>query len=268
MDAVSVVSHLKSLAAEPRNRAGIVSDKSCLAGLILLLSHQDGAVVEGAVQTIRYLCENTNHCEIMRCELGMMVSLENIINRGDVDNHIKLLAQTVYMLLSASVQMYTPEQKIYKSKPQFFITSSNKRAKTITLHIHGLDNLDRKSLCEEALLKVKGVISFTFQIALRRCTVRVKPELATECLTSAIAETKVLKAQQVIKNESGNEVYLPMPNESIPVEKNSCLPDYLPEEESPQKDVEKALARPASKEENSGSWFNAAANFLSKTFYW
>lgn len=59
-----------------------------------------------------------------------------------------------------------------------------------------------------------------------------------------------------------------MPSESIPVEKNSCLPDYLPEEESPQKDVEKALARPAPKEENSGSWFNAAANFLSKTFYW
>ncbi|CAI9619182.1 unnamed protein product, partial [Staurois parvus] len=98
------------------------------------------------------------------------------------------------MLLSASVQMYTPEQKSCKSNPQFFITSSNKRAKTITLHIHGLDDLDRKSMCEEALLKVKGVISFTFQIALRRCTVRVKPELATECLTSAIAETKVLKA--------------------------------------------------------------------------
>ncbi|XP_018412433.1 PREDICTED: armadillo repeat-containing protein 1-like [Nanorana parkeri] len=174
MDAVSVVSHLRSLASEPRNRAGIVNDKSCLAGLILLLSHQDPNVVEGALQTICYLCENAHHCEIMRHELGMMVSLENI----------------------------------------------------------------RSS------------------------------QVKKKCLTSAIAETKVLKAQQVIKNESGKEVYLPMPSVSLPVEKNSCLPDYLPEEESPQKDIEKALARPALKEENSGSWFNAAANFLSKTFYW
>lgn len=31
-----------------------------------------------------------------------------------------------------------------------------------------------------------------------------------QCLTSAIAETKVLKAQQVIKNESGNEVWFVM----------------------------------------------------------
>lgn len=59
-----------------------------------------------------------------------------------------------------------------------------------------------------------------------------------------------------------------MPTTSLPVEKNSCLPDYLPEEESPQKDVEKVITRPTTKEENSASWFNAAANFLSKTFYW
>ncbi|XP_072265036.1 armadillo repeat-containing protein 1-like [Pyxicephalus adspersus] len=267
MDAESVVRHLKDLASEPRNRAGIINDKSCLAGLILLLSHHDAAVVRGALQAIHYLCDSDHHCEIMRHELGMMVSLENIRNRCDIDNHIKLLAQTVYMFLGGSVQMQTPE-KSGKSKPQFFISSSNKRAKTITLHIHGLDDLARKSLCEEALLKVKGVISFTFQIAMRRCTVRVKPELATECLTSAIAETKVLKAQQVIKNELGNEVYLPIASKIHQVEPNACLPDYLPEEESPQKDVEKAVTRPASKEENSGSWFNAAANFLSKTFYW
>lgn len=50
MDAVCVVAHLRSLAAEPRNRAAIVNDKSCLAGLILLVGHKDVAVVEGAVQ--------------------------------------------------------------------------------------------------------------------------------------------------------------------------------------------------------------------------
>ncbi|XP_075059274.1 armadillo repeat-containing protein 1-like isoform X1 [Mixophyes fleayi] len=270
MDALSVVAHLRILASNPQNRTSIVREKSCLAGLILFLSHQDTSVVECALQTIRYLCENPNHREIMKRELGMMVSLENIRKRCDARTHIKLLAQTIYVLLSAPIQLHTSETKSIINKPQFFISSSNKRAKTIMLHIHGLDDLERKSLCEEVLLKVKGVISFTFQIARRRCTVRVKPDLATESLTSAIAETKVMKAQQVIKHESGNEVYLPLQNmEAYPiVEKNLCLPDYFPEDESPQKGLEKAVTRPVSKDENSGSWFNTAANFLSKTFYW
>lgn len=39
---------------------------------------------------------------------------------------------------------------------------------------------DRRGVCEEALLKVKGVISFTFQMAIKRCTVRVRADLPTE----------------------------------------------------------------------------------------
>lgn len=37
-------------------------------------------------------------------------------------------------------------------------------------------------MCEEALLRVKGVISFTFQMALKRCTVRIRADLPTEVL--------------------------------------------------------------------------------------
>ncbi|KAG9493465.1 armadillo repeat-containing protein 1-like [Eleutherodactylus coqui] len=266
MDAKSVVTHLRNLASDPQNRFSIVRDRSCLAGLILFLSHQDLHVVEAALQTIHYLSENPNHCEVMRRELGMMASLENIKN-SDFSNRIKLLAQRIYMSLNEPFPLHTPEAK-NKQNLQFFISSANKTAKTVTLHIHGLDDLERKSLCEEALLKVKGVISFTFQLAIRRCTVRVKPDLATECLTSAIAKTKVLKVQQVLNNECGKEVYVPLPSMNNQVEESQYLPEYLPEEESPQKDTDKALARTASKDETRGSWLNTAASFLSKTFYW
>ncbi|XP_053565129.1 armadillo repeat-containing protein 1 [Bombina bombina] len=268
MDAVSVVMHLRELALDPQNRPTIVNDKSCIAGLILFLSHNDPRVVESALETIHCLCGNRTHCEIMRNELGMMMSLENIINRCERAENIRLLAQSIHTLLNVPVHMCTPEANNRKNISQFFITSCNKRAKTITLHIHGLDNMEKKTLCEEALLKVKGVISFTFHLAIRRCTVRVKPDLATECITSAIAETNVLMAQQVIQNESGKEVYVPLPKTNIAVEHNSRLPDYLPEEESPQKDLEKAVAQIGTKDKNHGGWINAAANFLTKTFYW
>lgn len=39
---------------------------------------------------------------------------------------------------------------------------------------------DERGVCEEALLRVKGVISFTFQMALKRCTVRIRADLPTE----------------------------------------------------------------------------------------
>ena len=39
----------------------------------------------------------------------------------------------------------------------------------MVLHIDGLDDMSRRNLCEVALLKIKGIISFTFQMAVQRC---------------------------------------------------------------------------------------------------
>ncbi|XP_036419787.1 armadillo repeat-containing protein 1-like isoform X2 [Colossoma macropomum] len=127
---------------------------------------------------------------------------------------------------------------------------------------------DQRGVCEEALLKVKGVISFTFQMALKRCTVRVRADLPTESLASAIAATKVLSVQQVVKNESGEEVLIPLGTTGMKVEENSHLPDYLPEDESPEKETDRAVSRTTAKQDSSGSWLNTAASFLTKTFYW
>lgn len=53
------------------------------------------------------------------------------------------------------------------------------------------------------------------------------------------------------------------------VQQNSALPDYLPEEEeSPEREVDRAISRTTAKEDVNGSWLNAAASFLTKTFYW
>lgn len=63
-----------------------------------------------------------------------------------------------------------------------------------------------RKLCEEELLKIKGVISFTFVMNKSRCIIRCKVELSPETLCDAINNTKVLSAQQVVKNERGEEV--------------------------------------------------------------
>ncbi|XP_031726184.1 armadillo repeat containing 1, like isoform X1 [Anarrhichthys ocellatus] len=264
MDALSVVSQLRDLASEPQNREMIVQDQGCLPGLVLFLDHQNPDVLFATVQTLRYLAELTPNISTMKNELGMMVSLEDLIGREGLSVDITALAQELFGILSAPVPRIPESRK----KSQFFINSTHKKAKSVTLHIQGLDSTDQRGLCEEALLKVKGVISFTFQMASKRCTVRIRSDLPTESLASAIAATKVLSAQQVVKNEAGEEVFILLDQSGVEVQQNSALPDYLPEEESPEREVDRAISRTTAKEDSSGSWLSSAASFLTKTFYW
>lgn len=189
-------------------------------------------------------------------------------HRSTTPGETKLLASEIYELLqtSSNAESEAPEEPVSsRRKAQFFLGSSNKRAKTVVLHIEGLDdpvggnrvpafttpaglflrvgvNLSsgsfgavlqsRRGLCEEALLKIRGVISFTFQMTVRRCIVRIRSDLkaevrppsfpslfrcsnsssslpldaAPQALASAIASTQVMKAQQVVKGENGDEV--------------------------------------------------------------
>uniref|UniRef100_A0A3P9MEF1 Armadillo repeat-containing protein 1 n=1 Tax=Oryzias latipes TaxID=8090 RepID=A0A3P9MEF1_ORYLA len=270
-DALAVVNQLRDLAADPMNRQAIVQDQGCLPGLILFLDHPNPQVVYSALLAIRYLAECRANREKLRGELGMMLSLQNIMQKSTTPGETKLLASEIYELLqAASATDSEPAGAAVSSrrKAQFFLGSSNKRAKTVVLQIDGLDDSSRRSLCEEALLKIRGVISFTFQMAVKRCIVRIRSDLKAEALGSAIASTQVMKAQQVVKTENGDEVLVPFAEDgSVAVERNEDLPEYLPEDESPSQEPDKAVTRIGSSQDGA-SWLGAAANFLSRSFYW
>lgn len=50
------------------------------------------------------------------------------------------------------------------------------------------------------------MISFTFDMAKSRCIVRARSDTTAESICDAINKTKVLTAQQIVKNERGEEV--------------------------------------------------------------
>ncbi|XP_059390815.1 armadillo repeat-containing protein 1-like [Carassius carassius] len=269
-DALAVVNQLRDLAADPLNRQAIVEDQGCLSGLILFFDHPNPQVVYSALLAVRYLAECRSNREKMKGELGMMLSLQNIMQKGTSPGETKLLASEIYEILqtSSSTEAEQAEAASCRKKAQFFLGSTNKRAKTVVLQIDGLDDSAQRSLCEEALLKIKGVISFTFQMAVKRCVVRIRSDLKAEALGTAIASTKVMKAQQVVKGEDGSEIVIPFQGDSdVVVEQNIKLPDYLPEDESPSQEQHKAVTRLGSMQDGA-SWLSTAANFLSRSFYW
>ncbi|CAL8368245.1 unnamed protein product [Boreogadus saida] len=270
-EALLVVNQLRDLAADPMNRRAIVQDQGCLPGLILFLDHPNPQVVYSALLALRYLAECRANREKMEGELGMMLSLQNVIQKSTTPGETKLLASEVYELLQASSGPESDRAEGAPSgrrKAQFFLGSTNKRAKTVVLHIDGLDDSSRRTLCEEALLKIRGVISFTFQMAVKRCIVRIRSDLKAEALASAIASTEVLTAQQVVKGENGQEILIPFTEDgSLQVEQNVDLPDYLPEEEAQAEEPDKAVTRVGNGQDGA-TWLGAAANFLSRSFYW
>uniref|UniRef100_A0A1A8CIW7 Armadillo repeat-containing protein 1 n=1 Tax=Nothobranchius kadleci TaxID=1051664 RepID=A0A1A8CIW7_NOTKA len=270
-DPLIVVNQLRDLASDPMNRRAIVQDQGCLPGLILFLDHPNPQVVYSALLAVRYLAECRPNREKLKEELGMMVSLQNVMHKTTTPGETKLLASEIYELLQASGSTDPEPAQVPLSsrrKAQFFLGFSNKRAKTVILQIDGLDDTNRRSLCEAALLKIRGVISFTFQMAAKRCIVRVRSDLTAEALASAIAATQVMTAQQVVQSEHGDEVLIPLSEEgSVVVEQNVDLPEYLPEDESSSQDLDKALSRVGSGQDGT-TWLGAAANFLSRSFYW
>ncbi|XP_075682292.1 armadillo repeat-containing protein 1 isoform X1 [Rhinoderma darwinii] len=270
-DALAVVNQLRDLASDPLNRRAIVQDQGCLPGLILFLDHPNPPVVYSALLALRYLAECRANREKMRSELGMMLSLQNVIQKTTTPGDTQFLATEVYDILQSSSTAdgaSMNEMNSRRRKAQFFLGATNKRAKTVVLHIDGLDDTSRRSLCEDALLKIKGVISFTFQMAVQRCVVRIRSDLKAEALATAIASTKVMKAQQVVKGETGEELLVAFQDTSVDVEQNTDLPDYLPEDESPMKEQDKAVSRVGAHQDGGSSWLSTAANFLSRSFYW
>uniref|UniRef100_A0A8B9JPW6 Armadillo repeat-containing protein 1 n=1 Tax=Astyanax mexicanus TaxID=7994 RepID=A0A8B9JPW6_ASTMX len=245
-DALAVVNQLRDLAADPLNRRAIVEDHGCLPGLILFLDHPNPQVVYSALLAVRYLAECRANREKLKGELGMMLSLQNVMQKGTSPGETKLLASEIYEILQNASNAETEQAEAAAScrrKAQFFLGSTNKRAKTVVLQIDGLDDSSRRSLCEEALLKIRGVISFTFQMAVKRCVVRIRSDL---------------KAEVVIPFQEDS---------SMVVEQNMDLPDYLPEDESPAQEQHKAVSRLGSMQDGVG-WLSTAANFLTRSFYW
>lgn len=62
------------------------------------------------------------------------------------------------------------------------------RTSAHTSHLFPVYRQTRRSLCEEALLKIRGVISFTFQMAVKRCVVRIRSDLKAEVSVCAATE--------------------------------------------------------------------------------
>uniref|UniRef100_A0A8C5KV18 Armadillo repeat-containing protein 1 n=1 Tax=Jaculus jaculus TaxID=51337 RepID=A0A8C5KV18_JACJA len=102
-DTLSVANQLWDLVADPLNRRAIIQDQGFLPGLILFMDHPNSPVVHSALLALPYLAECHANREKMKGELGMMLSLQNIIQKTKtpfVYDGILLLFSFAYLPLN------------------------------------------------------------------------------------------------------------------------------------------------------------------------
>lgn len=277
MDVLKVVQQLRDLAADPQNRATIVRDQGCLPGLVIFLDNDNPQVVLTALEALHYLAQVPSNRPLMKSEVGLLISIRRIISRQHSRPDVKSSAQRVHDLLIPPAGTTRPLSQSRSSVrgSNVFLGASNKRAKLIVLQIEKLKDQESRKLVEDALLGVKGVISFTFSMSQKRCILRVRTDMKPEVPCRALEATGELSVKHVIKNENGEEVLLsygPSPEAAVQDEKENTkpvkLPDYLPEYD-PHVAVDSDTAvEKSGAAGGGGGWFSSVSSFLANNFYW
>ncbi|XP_067930026.1 armadillo repeat-containing protein 1-like [Watersipora subatra] len=272
---------LRRAIKDPVKKKLIAKDETIIGGLVLILSNTDMKVVIEALQLLMSLSAPVENRQFLRESLGMLDQLHILAKDSNPLDHIRELSSQLISRLHSEEPVQHAQQlktRNYNSNTTSSLKSTksfNKpflnagRFKTITLHIDGLHDKSDMEICRARLLTVKGVVSITFDLAKHRSIIRVRPELSSQVLATAIHESNTMIARQVVRSETGEEALIDLHEAVSDDKENTTLPAYLSDNDSPVKIDDRAIKRFGAKEEEGGAgWLGAAASFLAKSFYW
>jgi len=211
MSAKEIVASLRALAADPANRSQIVRENSCLPGLVVFLQDKDSDVVFTAIEVVYFLSLHLTNRPLMAAEPGMVKAVKRLMVTGSIKEkkiaiaaYTNLQAHATTAKASASNSSepvtYTeensqpeaqaePTQAPPKSTNKQFSSAAqprplqarpglfgesvrSKSAHTFTVYVSGMSTEETRDQVEKVLIKVKGVVSFFFDLGEQKVVVR------------------------------------------------------------------------------------------------
>jgi len=203
---LKVVTELKRLIENPSYREYIM--RNDVNSLLIFIDPKEYSedVVREAVKCIYILSKQASKNIYTRIKMkdtvGLLESLDKVQHTEEYSPDIKANAIKAKKLLTdVNNTSVNPEDEILKKRPQqsnkknkIKFLSCNAKAKEVVLEIEGLNNKISRQIIIDKLIKVKGVISLTFNMKKKRCFVRAKNELSID--------QKVLGIEQLVTNFS------------------------------------------------------------------
>lgn len=284
MDVHAIVTRLRDLSRDPQNRSAIAKDEASLSGLVLCLSNEDPNIVLISLEALKFLAMYTPNRPVMKNHMGMIQSLQTLSANENAE--VVRTAEEIHSSLvpsRAAQRTKNVNSPVVKGVPSatgrgaFFLGQGNKNAKVFLIEINGVFSSTDEQSVKTEMLKIRGIISFTYDKMKQRYTIRTRADVTPERIVHQINKIKGISASHIIKNENGEEVAIKygsdFDQENVP-----DYPDYLPEEDDDfdgsGKDSDNAYSIQRVRkmgdpnDAGSGGWLGSVGSYISKSLYW
>jgi len=275
---LTLVTELKRLIENPSYRDYIM--RNDVNSLLIFIDPKEYSevVVREAVKCIYLLSKQAARNRYTRIKMkdtvGLLESLNKVQYTDEYPPDIKANAiLAIKLLTNVNKTSVNSEDELLKRRTlqsnkqeKINFLSCNAKAKEVVLEIEGLNDQNSRQIIVDKLIKVKGVISLTFNMKMKRCFVRAKNDLSIDVLGKAVSSTQVMKARQVIKNKKGEEFTTAIYSPCLDLE----TPEYLDEESTvysatPNKTT---LSSHGIEVKQAYGWFANIVSSVNKNLYW
>ncbi|CAH8599789.1 unnamed protein product [Heterobilharzia americana] len=190
MCGLEALEELKKLAEDDSKYVALIKDATTLQGLVLLLSNKSTSVVSLVLTVLKLIAFRPGGKAALQSLIGLNEQLTGLVRPASCDNKEKLspISRDAEELLSLFSPLRTEDSsqagavKCQAEKPP-----SSFRPKNVILQLKGLTSEDDIEIVCSKLLKVRGVVSITFQLHKHRVLVCTIPSLDPECLVRAVS---------------------------------------------------------------------------------
>lgn len=184
MGEVEALIGFKDLAENDTKYASLLHDSTCLHGLVLLLSNNNHEIVLHVLQILLTLSKRPRGSSILSRVLGLSEQLNSLMNRTTVqvaneEDVIVTLAKHLYE------QVFVTRDDRLKNK-EMLEPMTHLKPKTVALRLYGVQHDTDIEAIRHALLRIRGVVSITFQLHKNRVIVCTVPDLNSEVLLQAV----------------------------------------------------------------------------------
>ncbi|GAA30189.2 hypothetical protein CLF_109818 [Clonorchis sinensis] len=140
---------------------------------------EDGVGYATLLQTLCQLCRRPGGPSVLKTLLGLSDQLQELLKEDRAqtsENQMQLIIQLARDVYDSAFGLRTTTN----------VNSPNSRPKNVVLRLYGVHSEEDAEVVRSQLLKVRGVVSITFQLQKHRVIVCTVPQLDPECLVRAV----------------------------------------------------------------------------------
>ncbi|CAL8131508.1 unnamed protein product [Orchesella dallaii] len=288
-----LIAKYMDLAANKKRHSYLLAEQTISGFLVLCLGDEDLRIVERSMAVFMTFGKHPENISALQELKFLQDALRCVARNPEIQDDVKYEARKLAKKLLPVPLISQPLAEVSDStknieagtsmngkdiinqlqKPADLNTTmstmkrKNKGRETILLVENNvLQQRTERTKITQALISVPGIISVTYDIKRNYCIVRGKRNVPSEHFGRAVAVLRVADVFVVRKNESGDEVKVPVPSDDQ--ENNIQYPLYPEEVENEDKDESRSVAKTGQHNAEDSSFLKSARNFLKRSFYW